>query len=732
MFKVLLIQNLNEMRNYSYADSRSAVSSFGFDVSLFTMENIEKIIDAMNDDADCIMFAANSLNDKVIREFVYGERFISAFREFTAAGKACLILHQNGITTKYGETNPFPFIEETPTYCLNALFKNPEDVELSFNDCFYRQFFEFPYAVTFDDILKQASSRDLRGLYWTSMALQNNDFWVPVLKDSKDNNIIVKAAKHNIIYCSLVLDWQGHTRLLNNMLINLIVNNNSLAILECGENDSLGYNYFLNSLSSSKLHFLKYNIECEKCEFGYETLVKNIKLGLHSTVLVTSGAKGKLSAEIYDSFKRYGVKIIEMQDERESQKDSFVIHSAEKSIKCYLNETELKVQQMLVSGFINKSFIKTIDVLMILTDFQKLGLTKGTYNKENLKRITSLISARICDNGSFDNTFGATCKALWYFNEFFGPNDKQTKQIWKYIEENHPENIGLIRENLNYLTSCYLMRGANEALLKADRNLLTDDKFKPFVTVGGLRNCTVSYNEYDILAVLKIGQMTDEPVVLQNILEYIRRNMVQGQLLNSQLTAAYAHNLIGYYQKIKAKELEADKKNELLSGIQSVLFEMIARLKRELSELIEEDKDSKFIDSQLYIIRTLYEFEAIVSFPITDLIDLVYTSGNYPQLMLELKNSISKAQDSRIETDKYKEDIKQYKRYKPFEKLFYIFLGVSVALLWVSITLLLEVLRADDAGARIKEVIINAWPAAFSAVVVPVIVKIYNKIKGKK
>ncbi len=734
MFKILLIQNLNEMRNYSYADCRNTILGFGFDVELYTMENIDRIPVAMADGtADCILFASNSLNDKVIREYVCSEGFREAFHRFVDEGKACLILHQNSVTTKYGITEPFPFIEETSTCCLNSLFHKPDEVELSFQDCFYQQYFAFPHSVSFQDIQDQSSHAHLLGLYWTTMALSNNDFWVPVLKDSKGENLMVKALKHKILYSSLLLDWQEHSQLLNNVLINLIVDNNSLAILECAESDSLGYNYFLHSLRSSKLHYLKYDIDRPDYAFGYNTLVKNIGLGLHSTLLVTSNAKGKLSSQAYEQFKRQGVKIIEMQEEAEVNKDSFVIHSAEKSIKCYLNETELKIQQMLVGGFINNSFIKTIDVLMVLMDFQKIGITKGSYNQDNLKRITKLIADRIDSNGSFDNTFGATCKALWYFRTFYGAEDKTTRRIWDYIQENHPENIGLIRESLNYLTACHLMGQSEQLLIQEDTKLIQEEHFQIFVTENGLKNSPLQFNEYDVLAVFKIGQMTKNPIVLQNILEYIRRNMSGGQILNSQLTAAYAHNFIGYYRHIQNSiKLSDQEKTVLLGQIQSVLFEMIARLKHDLGHLIETDTDNKFVDVQLYVIRTLYEFETIVSFPITDLIDLVYTSGNYPQLMLELQNSIDKVQDSRIETEKYREDIKQYKKYKPFEKLFYVFLGLSIALLYVTITLLLEVLRYSETGDRVKELLFESWPAAFSAIVVPVIVKIYHKIRGKK
>lgn len=43
MYRILLVQNLSEMRNYAYTDARSMLQSIGFDYELFTMENISDI-----------------------------------------------------------------------------------------------------------------------------------------------------------------------------------------------------------------------------------------------------------------------------------------------------------------------------------------------------------------------------------------------------------------------------------------------------------------------------------------------------------------------------------------------------------------------------------------------------------------------------------------------------------------------------------------------------------------
>ena len=94
MFKVALVQNISEMRNYAYADIRRTVRDMGFEVVSLMRDNIEELIPMLNGELDCVLFASNSLNDDIIYNYVCQEGFINRFNVYLENGGAVIILHQ--------------------------------------------------------------------------------------------------------------------------------------------------------------------------------------------------------------------------------------------------------------------------------------------------------------------------------------------------------------------------------------------------------------------------------------------------------------------------------------------------------------------------------------------------------------------------------------------------------------------------------------------------------------
>ena len=67
MFKIALVQNISEMRNYSYADLRKDLHELGFETQNFTRENISLLSSVLStSQTDCVVFASNVFNDKSI------------------------------------------------------------------------------------------------------------------------------------------------------------------------------------------------------------------------------------------------------------------------------------------------------------------------------------------------------------------------------------------------------------------------------------------------------------------------------------------------------------------------------------------------------------------------------------------------------------------------------------------------------------------------------------------
>lgn len=718
MYRILLVQNLSEMRNYAYADARSMLQSMGFDYELFTMENISDITGSLlSGSCDLLLLASNCLNDMVVKEHLFSDAFRSAFSAFLAQGKPCLILHQNGIARKSPE-NPFPFLSTEMPYKLRSDYKAAEGPQdLRFGGCFYREYFEFPNKVLPEDIIRQCQEEQYpKGLHWTALEDEHKQ-WLPILKSSADIPLISKHAGQPVIYSSLLLDMQDHRKLLENIIINLIVNNNSLAILGNDHMESLGYNYFLNALKASKLHYIIYR---EEGRPSCQDLFANIKLGLHSTLLITPEAK-KIIKDDYDSITAQGVKIIEIKNEDIDKRDSYIIHATEKNIRCAFAETEVKIQRMLMGGYINDSFMKTIDVLMILTDFQKIGITKGTYTKETLGLVSSLIEQRIKPNGSFDDTFLASVKALWYYKNIVGGNDPVARKLESYVTSyagNYSVHLRELVEELKTITP-FSLGGLSWNVAQQLRQM---DVVSDFLAASFDRQ--KRYNEYDVLAVLEVAGLLRDTVILKNVLTYLERNLSHGLILNTHLTATFTTALIRQYNQLPD--------NEPLKGqMQDLLFEMVAFLKKELDFLLETDTDDKYIDTTLHIVQALYAFEAIVSFPITDLINLVFRSGNYPNLMLEFGKSIADIQQTRLEVGKFKDDIKAYKNLRSYQSWFYVFAGLSVVLFYLCISLLLTAMNYESFWETLKTSLVDAWPALFSGAIIPFVKILSKRIRRK-
>ena len=145
-------------------------------------------------------------------------------------------------------------------------------------------------------------------------------------------------------------------------------------------------------------------------------MTENITLGVHSAILISADIKSLLPKKLLDFTNQYGIKLIEINDNDLNKNDSFVVHTVEKNICLDFSDIELRIQHKLETGLISKSFLKTVEVLMKLVSFQKEGLTNAIYDKTKISKVFEVVSKHLNDNGSYDNTFGATCKMLWLFN----------------------------------------------------------------------------------------------------------------------------------------------------------------------------------------------------------------------------------------------------------------------------------------------------------------------------
>ena len=512
-----------------------------------------------------------------------------------------------------------------------------------------------------------------------------------------------------IAFSSVLLDYQKHLPMLENLLVNLMVDNMSLAILESDIPDTLGFSYFLNSLENNKLYYKKYSNDQE----GYSDLITNISLGIHSAILINDRIKSSLPKEISDAINIYGVKIIQLNDRDFGKSDSFVVHTIDKRVSLVFSKLELQIQEELASGYVSGSFMKTVEVLQKLKEFESYNLTKATYNKETISHVLEKLSTHINEDGSYDKTFGVTCKALWLFLTFLGKNDKLTKSSYNYVK--NTSNLDSIREKLErFYTLSAFEKNQREYLTKNCLSILTEVAENEFHDV----------TEYDFLTILKVALIIKDQDLLMKLFSYIRENVSieNHEFFNSYVTSIVSSYLIDMYSII-----ENEKNKE---KIRELLFDIVIYLR-------QVNTSSMSIEEVLQVVCALYKFDSVVSFPVNDLTELIFKTGTFPRDYHAFETQITGYQRSRkeldqaiLEKDSVKKENKILKKYKT---LSFILLSAVAVLLYFLIYLLVVMGDADgNLFVDLFEKIKGSWPPIFSLLIVPGLSFIYNRYLKKK
>lgn len=704
MFKIALVQNISEMRNYSYADLRKDLLELGFEIQSYTRENIDVLPSALEEGgADCVLFASNSLNDKKIYEYVTEQSFVSLFEAYLGRRGACLVLHQNSLK---GLEKPLPFICDS----VERLESNYAEKHVSFEKAGggTEAYFVFPNEVSIDYISKTCyGNAAVSGKYWLLMR-STGDKWSPILCDNLGNAVISRHNEKKVIFSSVLLDYQKHISLLQNILVNLLSDNKSLAILQNDSNDTLGFSYFLNSLENNKLYYKKYTND----EQGMNKLIVNSKLGIHSTILVNRDVMASLPSNVIETIDKYGVKLIEINDQKQDKSDSFTVHSVDKSLALLFAKLELKIQEDLSCGFVSGSFMKTVEVLSKLKEFEEQGMTKGKYDKKSISHVLELVSSHINADGSYDKTFGATCKVLWLFSSFLGKEDSLTIAARQYIESS--ASVNTVRETLE---KHYVLSTFNNDPGKYLRENCSD-------IINDVIESNFEYiTEYDFINVIKTAVAIGDQKMLMGLFEYIRDNVSEsGELFNSYVTAIIASYLIDMYG-IMSDERSREK-------IREMLFDLVLYLRRVNIKLLS-------LEEALQIVCALYKFETVVSFPIDDLTEIIFKTGTFPHEYHSFENHINVYQKTRLEIDNIENENKELKKdikgMLIYKRVFFAMLTALAVAVYLCVYLVLVLSESEESViSALMEKIKETWLSAFSVLMIPLITFVFNKFIKKK
>ena len=228
--------------------------------------------------------------------------------------------------------------------------------------------------------------------------------------------------------------------------------------------------------------------------------------------------------------------------------------------------------------------------------------------------------------------------------------------------------------------------------------------------------------EFDFLSIMRAALIVGDEDMLMELLSFVQRNTkANGEVFDLYTTSVISTFLIDFYNKVENQQ----RKNR----IRRLLFEQIMYMQ-------SADHSHMSIEEEVQYVCALYEFESEVSFPVSDITELILSAGRLPREFHNLDKQIRFYEKSResidallMENDNVNKENMTLKKYKIS---FYACLTIAFVLLYVAIYLLIII---SDEGmplittlfGKIKE----TWVSLFTLIIVPVASYIYNKFLKK-
>src|SRR5690554_7370347 len=271
MNRVCLIQNKNEMFHYEFADNRRQLEDLNIEYDLITSSNLDDLKVDLANTYDCIILTTNALSDKKICALFQDEEFLVNFNNYLSMDKGLIIFSQYN----YIKTNPnLHFLPQDlgSVSLVDRLFdgeqKNDEPSTMGGATIpnFYKDHLLFiaPNKVDQENIANHAiSSKNIAGLYWHYFSLQEKSMWETLIVDDSFEAIrplVIQSKKYNIIISSILIDWQKHTTLFHNFIVNSISKDNYIGVISNGLSEDLGYKYLIKTLSINKVFTKIYDL----------------------------------------------------------------------------------------------------------------------------------------------------------------------------------------------------------------------------------------------------------------------------------------------------------------------------------------------------------------------------------------------------------------------------------------------------------------------------------------
>lgn len=440
MYRVALVQNQSEMAHYGYADARTLIADLGYEVTLYTAQNVRDLSTALpSHRTDALVLGSNALNDKTIRAYFEEAETRKVIEAFLGRGRGLLSFHQlrfagmadarlSFLPDPLGKISPVArSVGETSAHGSLAI---PGGAEM--HTCLL-----YPNQISAEQVQDQALSfRSLRGLYWHYWKDPDLAEWDVLLADASAGarpRPLVLASKetggHRVLLSALTLDWQRQRDFLGNALAYVVEGRHNTAILSKSRSDSQVVAYLTAALEARRIPFRRYFID-----EGIHALDSHLENGVHSIVVLgddvtldTLRAKSTAPVDEFLSRGSLNVLSIEPGDDQKRLSGLFSISNQSEAHRVLLL-VELAVQAELRKGNIDGSFWSTAETLQALEQLPEVATDFGPL----VERALELADEHDCD-GSYDETFGVTCALYWLRARYTGTDSVPTKATEAWI-----------------------------------------------------------------------------------------------------------------------------------------------------------------------------------------------------------------------------------------------------------------------------------------------------------
>jgi len=421
-YTVALIQNESELLRYSHADIRPALKKYNYKWTYYTAENIESLFQDLFK-YDSIVLATNACNDKVVLDALIKNKVL--IEEFLQKPeKGLLIVFQMRLTDTSFESYPF-----LPEDCnVNgvkrlSVAETCNDGDISFSEGKSNHIvLNHPNKISTTAIKSNCESNsNTAGLYWGYIEPVSSNFDILIKDSSFDPSrplmvVSNQNSKARVVISSIVLDWQLHDRLWENVLRFVVEGPHLVAIITKQGNISLDIEHLKAMLKAKKI---AYDEHCQK-----KLNVSDIPLSYNKMLIFDTAFTGEdVESEILRAeINRDDINIFFFQPWLKEGL-AFSVYSKIRDFDSIAKNTNAWLHSLYSNGLWEESFWRTVD---ILGTFHYLKEPIHAYMEATIEAV----ERKRQSDGTYDNVFGATCAMLLVYH-WFGLTEQEKPQQTK-------------------------------------------------------------------------------------------------------------------------------------------------------------------------------------------------------------------------------------------------------------------------------------------------------------